>query len=115
MPTPQLVKDEYGLYVDPNGNCEDEPGFSTSLPQVQALPSTDPNYIEDINDDTADDDDPFSATELTARYRMRACRQDQLQNMITTWEQAQQQWKNNQREQAILTMLGYWAIRQLFW
>jgi hypothetical protein len=111
----ELSQDIYGLYVDTNGSCLTEESFSTSLPQVQALPSTDPNYIEDIDDETADADDPFSCAELAARYRMRACRADQIKNMQMNWQQAQQYFQNNQREQAINYMLAYWAIRQLFW
>lgn len=110
-----LIVDVYGLYIDADGDCTTEPGFSWSDPDIVPLASSDPNYEVDIDDGTADNDAPQSKSEYKGRIRMRKVRAIQLRNMIKDWNQIHQQWTNNQREQAIAAMWAYWLSHQLGW
>lgn len=114
MQTP-LTIDIYGLYIDPDGDCTTEPGFSWFDPDIVALASTDPNYEIDIDDNTEDADSPQSKAEIKGRIRMRKVRAIQLRTMIKDWNRIHQQWTNNQRAQAIAAMWAYWLANQLGW
>lgn len=110
-----MMQDEYGLYIDPEGDFTQTADYTSADPSTYAvLDSSDPNYVPDL--DTSIDDGPNPKPpnfQKKYRIRLRWKRWKIKQYNVAEWQNILQEFKGNESAVAVAEMQAYWLAAQL--